>query len=101
MGGMSEYESLREDMAGMATAVGNYHALVRGHLLEQSRQIDKLWKDNAALRDELHAVANRLESLTRYATTDPAEVAAKIVTDANKGMLPVTIVRANLNGEDA
>ncbi len=80
---MSEYEELREDVAAMAAAVGSYHALVQTHMLEQSRQIDKLWTDNGELRDEINAVANRLESLTRAVLTEPAEVAAKIVTDAN------------------
>ena len=28
-------------------------------------QVLELWQDNADLRDELHAVANRLEALTR------------------------------------
>jgi hypothetical protein len=37
----------------------------------------------AELRDEVNAVANRLESLTHFVTADPAEVAAKIVNDAN------------------
>ena len=49
-------------------------------------QIDELWRDRAALRDEVHAVANRVESLTRALTTEPAEVAARIVTDANRGI---------------
>jgi hypothetical protein len=30
-----------------------------------SEHIGELWQDNADLRDELHAVANRLEALTR------------------------------------
>ena len=31
----------------------------------QGEQINRLWEDNAALRDELHALANRIENLTR------------------------------------
>ena len=49
-----------------------------------SDEIAKLWKDQAALRDEVHAVANRLEALTSFVVSDPAEVAAKIVNDANR-----------------
>ena len=35
-------------------------------------ELDRLWKDNAALRDELHALANRVESLTRAKIGDAA-----------------------------
>jgi len=84
---MSDFDSLREDIVGMEAAVGNYHALVQGHLLELSRQIDKLWTDNAELRDDQYAIANRLEALTAYVTSNPAEVAAKIVNDANRATL--------------
>jgi hypothetical protein len=44
----------------------------------------QLWCDIGELRDELHAVANRVESLTRAVMADPAEVAAAIVNDANR-----------------
>ena len=47
---------------------------------------DALWRDLAEVRDDLHAVANRVENLTRALTTEPAEVAARIVTDANRGL---------------
>lgn len=49
-------------------------------------EIGRLWADNAELRDELHAVANRVETLTRALTTAPAEVAAAIVNDANRSI---------------
>jgi uncharacterized coiled-coil protein SlyX len=50
-------------------------------------QVAALWADNAELRDELHAVANRVESLTRAVMADPAEVAQAIVNDANRSTL--------------
>ena len=84
---MTYYTDLRDDIAGIEAAFNRYHHSAQSHLLEQSRQIDKLWEDNAALREEVHAVANRVESLTRAALTEPAEVAAKIVTDANRQTL--------------
>jgi hypothetical protein len=84
---MSEYEELREDVALVAKSLDGYSSLVVNHLLEQSTQIDRLWADNAELRDELHAVANRLQNLTAFVTASPAEVAAAIVTDANRGTL--------------
>ena len=33
-----------------------------------SREVERLWQDNGALRDDLHALANRLEALTRGAS---------------------------------
>lgn len=50
-------------------------------------ELERVWADNAELRDELHAVANRVESLTRAVMADPAEVAAAIVNDANRSTL--------------
>jgi hypothetical protein len=80
-----------------------------GHLLELSRSLDEyrvavkkahdlfafeveaLWKDQADLRDEVTtnvtALGNRLENLTAFVTSNPSEVAAKIVDDANRGTL--------------
>lgn len=71
---MSEYEALRNDLDGIAKGLEHYSDTAVRHLLEQSTQIDRLWADNAALRDELHAVANRLENLTRAIVTAPADV---------------------------
>ena len=61
---------------------------VAHRLLLQNAEADRaaLWADLGELRDELHAVANRVENLTRALTTEPAEVAARIVTDANRGL---------------
>ena len=42
-------------------------------------QIDLVWQDNANLRDELHAVANRVETLTRAMMIDAGEVAEKMI----------------------
>jgi hypothetical protein len=39
-----------------------------------SAEVTKLWDDNAELRDELHALSNRIEALTRsrgWDTTGP------------------------------
>jgi hypothetical protein len=92
---MSEYESLRHDIGAVAKAVDDYSDVAIRHLLDQSTQIDRLWADNAELRDELHAVANRLQNLTAFVTASPAEVAAAIVTDANRGTL------REVRGDDA
>ena len=76
---MSEFESLRDDIAAIGKALYGYSATAVHHLLEQSTQIDRLWADNAELRDELHALANRVEALTRARLAEPTEVAAKII----------------------
>jgi len=62
---VSDFDSLREDITGLGRSLKSYNDTAVHHLLEQSRQIDRLWDDNAELRDELHALANRVESLTR------------------------------------
>jgi dynactin complex subunit len=84
---MSEYEALREDIGHVASALASYSETAVSHLLEQSRQIDKLWTDNAALRDDLHALANRVETLTRARLTEPAEVAERMQDAANVGRM--------------
>ena len=33
-----------------------------------TREVERLWQDNGALRDDLHTLANRLEALTRAAS---------------------------------
>ena len=97
---MTEYEALRNDLDGLAKGLAHYSDTAIRHLLEQSTQIDRLWADNAELRDELHAVANRLENLTRAVAIRPgsdftrrgddfsvADEAAAIVNDANRSTL--------------
>lgn len=86
---MSDFDSLREDMAGtpMEPLLGIFGALetmqaTDANLGRWAREISdevvKLWDDRAALRDELHALANRVESLTRARLTEPAEVAERM-----------------------
>jgi len=88
---MSEYansfDDLRGDIMAVLTSMRDAHSAQQKLDEALATDIARLWGDQAALRDELHAVSNRVESLTRAIMTDPAEVAAKIVTDANRGML--------------
>jgi hypothetical protein len=72
---MSEYESLREDIGEVAAAMARYSGAVNRHADAVKVTFDQLWADNAELRDELHALANRVETLTRARLTEPAEVA--------------------------
>jgi hypothetical protein len=84
---VSDFDSLREDIAQIGKSI-RHHADAQGRAnAALAVEIDKLWDDNAAIRDDLHAVANRLEALTAFVTSNPAEVAAKIVNDANRGTL--------------
>ena len=76
---MSDFDSLRGDFAAAFEAIehsGEATTRAIASIFEEQR---RLWADNAELRDELHAVANRLENLTRAITTEPAEVAQMVV----------------------
>jgi hypothetical protein len=93
---VSDFTELRDDLAAIAKAVDGYSTTAVSHLLEQSRQIDRLWTDSAELRDEINAVANRVESLTRAVMADPSDVARAIVNDANRSTLrEVFVCRLN------
>ena len=51
----------------------------RRHNNAQADETAKLWQELAELRDELLAVANRVEALTRARLTEPAETAEAIL----------------------
>jgi len=74
------FDALREDFAGAFEAIAKQGEAVNRFCTATAEEIDKLWADNAAVRDDLHAIANRLEALTSFVVADPAEVAQKIVT---------------------
>ena len=76
---MSDFDSLREDFANAFAAISDYAQAQRRHAVATTEEIERLWADNAALRDELHALANRVESLTRARLTEPAEVAEQMI----------------------
>lgn len=74
----TSFDDLREDFAAAFKAVeaqGETTTRAIASIFEEQR---KLWADNASLRDELHAVANRVETLTRARLTEPAEVAERL-----------------------
>jgi predicted translin family RNA/ssDNA-binding protein len=71
---MSEYESLREDIIEVADSLARYSSAVGKATGSHDLAIRNIWSDLAELRDELHAVANRLENLTRAIMADPAHV---------------------------
>jgi len=84
---MTDYDDLRSDLHEAVAAMSSYAAAVNRKEDAVTVELERLWSDNAALRDEVHAVANRLEALTNFVVSDPAEVAAKIVNDANRATL--------------
>lgn len=57
--------TLNEHLDGLRAAVEEHRAASRKAETYLAEQIEKLWDDSAERRDELHAVANRVESLTR------------------------------------
>jgi cytochrome c556 len=84
---VSDFDSLREDIERAFAASTDRHDAVVRLIQEHGRAIAKCWDEQAELRDDIYAVANRLEKLTAFVTSNPAEVAAAIVTDANRQTL--------------
>jgi hypothetical protein len=76
---MSDFDSLREDIAAVADSFAHYAQASGRAVGSHDLEIRRLWEDNEALRDELRAVANRVENLTRGLTTAPAEVAERMI----------------------
>jgi hypothetical protein len=76
---VTDFDSLREDFAGAIIALDRMSEAQRRHNNAQADETAKLWQEVAELRDEILAVANRLEALTHFVTTDPAEVAEAMV----------------------
>jgi cell division protein FtsB len=76
---VSDFDSLREDFAGAFTAIERMSDAQRRHNNVQADETARLWQEIADLRDELLAVANRVENLTRAVTTAPAEVAERMI----------------------
>lgn len=84
------FDDLRGDILGVIQSMGDAHRAQQKLDEAVAADIQRLWADNAALRDELHALANRVESLTRARLTEPAEVAARMyrLLDGGKGETP-------------
>jgi len=81
------FDELRGDIMGVMQSMAAAHNAQQKLDEAMAADMARLWADNEAIRDELYAVANRVERLTAYVVSDPAEVAAKIVTDANRQTL--------------
>jgi ABC-type transporter Mla subunit MlaD len=66
------FEDLRDNIIGAIEATSRTVSAVSRYQDGQTAEIERLWADNAALRDELHAVSNRVEALTRALAADHA-----------------------------
>jgi len=53
------------DVLKVLDAQGGWNRATQDALAKIMDGIGELWQDNADLRDELHALANRVEALTR------------------------------------
>jgi long-subunit fatty acid transport protein len=80
----NSFDDLRGDILGVLTSMGAAHNAQQKLDEAMAADIQRLWADQAEIRDEIHAVANRVEALTRGLTAAPAEVAAAIVNEANR-----------------
>ena len=60
-----EYLELRESLVAIGESMANYAGTVNRSFDAVTVQVEKLWQDNANLRDELYALSNRVEALTR------------------------------------
>lgn len=61
---MSDFDSLRDDVGRMAESFACYVVAVDRYTTTATEQIDRLWSEQAELRDEIHALANRIEANT-------------------------------------
>jgi hypothetical protein len=83
--------TLTDHLLELSRSLDEYRAAVKKAQDHFTFEVEALWKDQADLRDEVStnvtALGNRIEGLTSFVTSNPAEVAAKIVTDANRATL--------------
>lgn len=68
-----EDHSLTGDLLELSRSLDEYRAAVRKAQAHFAFEVEKIWDDQAELRDHLLAVSNRVESLTRLVAS-PFEV---------------------------
>ena len=74
-----EFDTLLETLLRSEQSQNAHNAAVGRYCDENTRQHAELWSDIGELRDDLHALANRLEALTSFVVTEPAEVAEAMI----------------------
>jgi len=76
-------KTVQSHLLELSRSLDAYRAAVRKAQDHFSFEVEQLWRDQAELRDELNenvtTLSNRIESV--------ANVAARIVTDANRAMV--------------
>ncbi len=72
---MSDFQELQRDILHVMDSVNEWGRVTERYSAAVNDAVAKLWQDNAELRDELHALANRVESLTRAGIAAPSSTA--------------------------
>ena len=78
----ADFDSLREDFARTFEAIGRQGDAVARFCDAATDENGRQWQAIADLRDDLHALANRVESLTRAVMADPHDVADAVIRRA-------------------
>jgi hypothetical protein len=76
---MSEYDSLRTDLTHAIEAMGRMTEAAGATLNLVINVRDRHDQELAEIRDDIVALGNRIEALTNFVVTDPAEVASRMV----------------------
>ena len=81
-----EERTLMDHLLELSRSLDEYRAATRKAEQHYRFEVEKLWDDQAELRDETHtsiaALSNRIESLARGLTADPAQVAESMLGGA-------------------
>ena len=72
---MTDYTDLRRDIVNLGESFNGVTRAQMKYNDAATADSNSQWEAIAELRDEINAVANRLEALTNFVTTEPAEVA--------------------------
>jgi len=72
---VTDYTDLQRDIVGAIEAIGRMGSAQAALNEAVAGQHTRLWQDIAELRDDQHALSNRIETLTRALFMEPSEVA--------------------------
>ena len=75
----ADFDSLREDFARTFEAIERQTAAQTRFAELVTDDNGRQWQAIADLRDDLHALANRVESLTQAVMADPCEVTEAVI----------------------
>lgn len=77
--GMADIQWLEDALGELKDSQAHYADSVTRFVLATHQDSRQLWDEIADLRDDLHAVSNRVESLMRAVMADPKDVADAIL----------------------